>query len=174
MPVQFIPRDERRQQQELIRSIAAAVYGTADKCAFMEEFLPQGGRHSGAAPEAKAQRFAGSLTASPHPLWAVTHQDTPVGFIMIVDLPGLHIDGLGECGRNNLGFGLSLDVARHGIMTNALREVLASGQLTLPVRASTSQRNTPALRLLDGLGFRRIGATYFMGEPSYCYQFPGH
>jgi hypothetical protein len=173
MPIQFIPRGERQQQEQLIRSIANAVYGSAEKCAFMDEFVPQGGRPPGATPAAKAQSFAQFLAGAPHLLWAVIHEDAPVGFIMNVHLPDLHVDGLGECGSNNLGFGLSMDVSRRGIMRDALHEVLANGQLTLPVRACTSQRNAPALSLMEMVGFRRIGATNFFGEPSYCYEFAG-
>jgi RimJ/RimL family protein N-acetyltransferase len=153
LEVVHIPQASRQSSQELIHSIAEAVFGTREEALFAEAFVPSGGR----VPEPKVRNFAMFLMRGPRLLWAIKFNSAVVGFILVSDMPF----------PNALGMRINSKYAGKGIMTKALKEVLTSKQLHFPLHGYTSIRNVPAQRLLEIVGFQKDSTPVsFLGESS--------
>jgi RimJ/RimL family protein N-acetyltransferase len=159
--VEFIPLAERRNRIALLREVAHAVFGTPEKSAFMEQFVPRFGQ----VPEPKVDNFTNFLVHGPNCLWVVYYSNEQkekqvVGFILIADMPF----------RNSIGFGIDLDFANMGIMTRAWH-IIEKGNnpcIVYPLYGYTSTRNESAIALLTKLGFENTNENVMFGdEPSY-------
>lgn len=160
--VTFIPLTERPANRELVREISRAIFGSAESADFAEEYVP----HSARVPYPKADQFSQFLLRYPKCLWAVFENDKKervAGFVLISDLP--HI--------NSVGFGINPDYAGKGIMLLAWNEIILNSEqcISFPLNAYTSQRNKPAIRFLDKIGFVPAGNIEFQGELSLKYVY---
>jgi len=160
--VTFIPLTERPANRELVREISRAIFGSAESADFAEEYVP----HSARVPYPKADQFSQFLLRYPKCLWAVFENDKKervAGFVLISDLP--HI--------NSVGFGINPDYAGKGIMLLAWNEIILNSEqcISFPLNAYTSQRNKPAIRFLDKIGFVPAGNIEFQGDPSFKYVY---
>lgn len=156
----YIPNNERTAQKQLIYEIADAVYGSAEKISFMEEFVPPGGR----VPHPQAEWFAQYLSLHPKLLWAVGYKKQIVGFILIADVPH----------HNAIGFGIDCRYANCGIMSHAFTMIKSSPEIRFPLYGYTSQRNIAVHRLLKKSGFRQADESLvFEGEPAFGFVLEG-
>ena len=80
---EFIPKENRNINSELIFQISNAVFGDIDKIKFSDNFVPLQGR----VPEPKVQMFSSFLMNIPQCLWAVRYNNIVVGFILISNMP---------------------------------------------------------------------------------------
>lgn len=149
--------------EDLIKQIAHAVFGSDEDIRFTEEFVPKAGR----IPAPKRDNFSQFLTYGPKYLWAVFPDDStikPVGFILIADRPHF----------NSIGFGINKRFSKQGLMSKAWLEIKNSpewNQVTFPLFGNTSQRNIAANKFLQKIGFKFLNGFEFMGEPSNHYEY---
>jgi RimJ/RimL family protein N-acetyltransferase len=151
----FIPLNERRNHFPLLSEIAEACFGDNDKANFSEEFVPPGGK----VPAPKAENFVRFLGSRPKLLWAIQHNAKTVGFILISDIPY----------QNSIGFGIDVNYAGKGIVTEAFNQIKCHEQIIYPLYGYTSVNNTRANNLLTKLGFELNGEVNFLGEHSFKY-----
>lgn len=160
---EFIPRQNRLNEVALIGQISNAVFGDNLKAEFTERYVPDRGK----VPGSKVQNFSSFLQRMPTCLWALRYQGTVVGFILIGDIPH----------ANSIGFGIDVNYANMGILSEALVQIRKSDCIIYPLYAYTSARNKAAECLLKKSGFIITGEQiFFMGEESskYVIEEPGN
>jgi hypothetical protein len=154
--IEFIPKEKRRLQSELVLQISNAVFGDIDKISFSERFVPLMAR----VPEPKVQNFSNFLINFPKHLWAIRYNNIVVGFILISDNPH----------NNSIGFGIDIHYTRLNISYNAWQLIKSDILIKYPLNAYTSQKNVCANNFLTKIGFLKTDDTInFMGEPSFKY-----
>lgn len=151
--VEFISLNDRREKSDVIKRVAEAVYGSPEKSAYSEQFIPIRGQ----VPEPKVVNFTKFLINIPKCLWVVYFNDLIVGFILIIDMPH----------PNSIGFGIDVDFSSKGITYDAWLLVKSDVCIKFPLFASTSKRNIGANKLLKKIGFEDLCEDFdFFGETS--------
>jgi RimJ/RimL family protein N-acetyltransferase len=153
----FIEKSQRLANRNLINEIANSVFGSEEKAAFSEEFVPVRCR----VPKPKSEQFANYLLNSPRLLWAIQFNKTTVGFILIGDMPH----------RNAMGISINHEYYRKGVASEAFSQIKSHSEISYPVFGYTSVRNINAQRFMESIGFKREPENIdFCGENSYKYK----
>ena len=152
----FIEKSQRFANRNLINEIANSVFGSDEKAAFSEEFVPVRCR----VPYPKSEQFANYLLNSPRLLWAIQYDNTTVGFILIGDIPH----------RNAMGISINHKYSRRGVASEAFSQIKSHPEISYPVFGYTSVRNINAQKFMESIGFKREPENIdFCGENSYKY-----
>ena len=137
LSVEFLPLGERKEKADLVKEIAIACYGTEERINFSEQFSPH------KVPGDKVENFRKFLMRVPKFLWAVKYGDEVVGFYLISD--NLH--------PNSIGFGINVEYAGKGIMTNAFELIKNNSNIEYPLYGYTFKSNEASKNLMIKLGF---------------------